>query len=123
MNPIKKAAERLHQALVPVKGVRVYPDIGPDVSPPAAVIGPPALTWEGLPGCGGEPTSGRFGVWVVVDDDDRSVSRLIELVPPVAAALDAVDDAVVVRADPTTYPGSSKDLPAYQIQVDMALGG
>ncbi|PZG14422.1 hypothetical protein C1I95_21765 [Micromonospora craterilacus] len=121
---IKKAAQRLGEAAAAVRGVRVYPDIGPGVSPPAVVIGPPALTWEALPGCGGEPTSGRYPVYVVVGDDpDRALPQLLDLVLAVAAALDAVDDAVVGRAEPTLYPSSGADLPAYQIQVDMALGG
>jgi hypothetical protein len=101
------AAELLH----------VPPDVGPGVDPPAVIVGAPALLWEGL--CG--PTSAQVIVWVVVTLDDLSLARLLELVPLVAVALDTVENATVVRADPGTYPIGTSDLPAYQIHVDVAL--
>ncbi|MFI6160390.1 hypothetical protein ACIA59_10620 [Micromonospora haikouensis] len=120
MNVIEQAEKVLRDALRAVDGARLHPDVGAGVSPPALVVGVPSLTWEGM--CAG-PTSARWLVYVVVPADNaRAAGRLMELVLRVAAALDAVDDAVVVRADPGTYPASGGDLPAYEIQVDMALG-
>lgn len=120
MSAIEDAAAALRTAADAVAGLRVHPDVGPGVEAPAVIVGVPALEWEGL--CDG-PTSARFPVWVVVPNDlARATARLYELVPLVAAAFDEVRDATVVRADPGTYPSSSGDLPAYQIQVDVALG-
>lgn len=125
MSAIDDAATALRTAAgtvapTTVDTLRVHPDVGPGVEAPAVVVGVPALTWEGV--CDG-PTSAQFPVWVVVPNDlERAESRLYELVPLVAAALDGVRDATVIRADPGTYPSSSGDLPAYQIQVDVALG-
>lgn len=120
MSAIEDAATALRTAAGTVPDIRVHPDVGPGVDPPAVVVGVPALEWEGI--CPG-PTSAQFPVWVVVPNDlARADGRLYELVPLVAAALDEVPDATVVRADPGTYPSSSGDLPAYQITVDVALG-
>lgn len=112
------AKAALEEALRTVPGQRVYPDVGPAVDPPGTVVAPPALQWEGA--CTG-PTSARFLVWLVVTNDDRAPQRLLTLLEPVTEALDAVDDAVVVRADPGRYPITNGDLPAYEIQVDYAL--
>jgi hypothetical protein len=120
VSTIEQAANALRAAAATVEGLRVHPDVGPGVDPPAVVVGVPALEWEAL--CPG-PTSAQFPVWVVVPNDlARADTRLYELVPLVAAALDEVPDATVVRADPGTYPSSGVDLPAYQITVDVALG-
>lgn len=119
MAAIQAAKRDLLDALATVTGLRVYPDMGPAVDPPAAVLSPPALTWENM--CPSGPSSARFLVYVVVTNDDRAVDRLLELVPRVAAALDEVTEAVVIRADPGSYPISASDLPAYQIQVDVSL--
>lgn len=119
MNPIERAADDLRAALRTVEGLRVHPDVGPGVDPPAAVVGVPALEWHGV--CGG-PTDARFVVYVVAPAGERAAGQLFGWVPKVAAALDEVPDATVVRADPGAYPASSGDLPAYEIQVDVALG-
>lgn len=118
MGAIAEAKQALLAALREVPGVRNFPDVGPGVDPPCTVLGPPALLWEGV--CP-DPTSARFLVYVVVTSDDQSMDRLYELMPQVAAALDAVRDATVIRADPGVYPTTNGNLPAYEIQVDMAL--
>lgn len=121
MGSIDDAAQALRDALSDpelAEDVRHFPDVGPAVTPPATVMGPPAFTWE-TP-CDA-PTSARWLVYVIVSADDRAMQRLFDLLPKVAAALDAVTDATVVRADPGTYPTSNGDLPAYEIQVDYSL--
>lgn len=124
MSAIEDAAKALRQAAATVApttvtALRVHPDVGPGVEAPAVVVGVPALEWEGI--CDG-PTSAQFPVWVIVPNDlARADVRLFELVPLVADAIDAVPGASVRRADPGTYPTSSGDLPAYQIQVDYSL--
>lgn len=122
MNAAIEAGNALKLALKGITGTRFYPDAGPAVSPPAGgavVLGPPVLRWEAL--CV-EPTSARWVVWAVVAADvDRTLDRLLELVPKVAAALDAVRDAVVVQATPGRYPSSNGDLPAYEVSVEYAL--
>lgn len=120
MPNVIEAADALRAALATVEGVRHYPDVGPGVDPPATVLGVPSLEWGSM--CQ-EPTSASWVVYLVVAADSaRAASTLFQLLPRVVAALDAVEDAVVVRADPGTYPASSGDLPAYQIQIDVALG-
>jgi len=78
------------------------------------------VTWEGY--CP-EPTEAAFIVWAVVDADDRALPRLWDLVAVVSDALDEVKDAAVRRAHPATYPSGSTELPAYQITVEVSLGG
>jgi hypothetical protein len=103
--------------LAAAQGLQVPPDVGPGVDPPAVVVGVPSLLWEST--CG--MTSAQVIVWLVVTRDEFALTRLLELVPLVAAVLDTVENATVVRADPGTYPIGDSDLPAYQISVDVAL--
>lgn len=92
-----------------------------DVDPPAVVVGPPALEWEDYSSA---PSTGRYPVWLVVTGGDGATEQLLGLVPLVAAAIDAIDNAALLRADPGVYPSSTgSDLPAYQFTVEIALGG
>jgi hypothetical protein len=118
MSAIADAAAALAEALKGVPDLRVYTDPGATVDPPAAIVGPPQLSWEGV--CE-DPTSARFLVWVVVPADDRAVERLWELVPLAAAALQTVTDATVTVALPGRWPGGGSDLPAYEITTEVAL--
>lgn len=118
MSVVKAAAAALKAALKTVQDVIPHTDPGATIDPPATVLGPPALTWDALYG---GPTSARWLVYVVVGVDDRAIERLWDLVPVVAAALDEVDDAVVIRADPGTYLTGGGELPCYSIQVDVSL--
>lgn len=114
MSAVSEAAVELRVALKRVAGTRVVTDPGATLDPPALVLGPPSLQWEGM---GGGPTSATFLVYVTVKADERALERLWDLVPAVASELDAVRDAVVLRAD----PGSYRELPCYEIQVEVAL--
>lgn len=118
MSPVVEAADALRAALAAVDGVRFYRDLSASLDPPAALLGPPRLTWEAL--CP-EPTSATFLVYLVVTADDRSVERLWDLIEAVTLALDEVTDAVVMEANPSTWPSGATELPAYEITVDYAL--
>lgn len=118
MSAVKDAVAALNTALKGVEQVRLHADPGAAINPPATVVGPPSLTWDALAVW---PTAARFLVYVVVAADQRALERLWDLVPVVAEAIDGLEDAVVVRADPGTYQTSGGELPCYQIQVDYAL--
>ena len=117
MSAIADAAVMLETALKGMDGVRAYRDPGANLQCPAAVLGPPALTWE--TGCVG-PTSARFLVYAVVDADERAVEKLWDLVDQVANAIDATD-AVVVHADPAVYTSGTRQLPCYEITTEVGL--
>lgn len=127
MSAVADAAGRVLDRLTGLDGVRVEADPGASVSPPAtaagdggatAVLGPPALVWES--GCP-DPTSARWVLYVVVDATDRSLPRLWELVPVVAAALDGDPGIAVLRADPGAYLTGGVELPCYEIQIEVSL--
>lgn len=117
--PIADAAAELEAALQTVSAVSVYRDPSATLAPPAAVLGPPALSWQtGMTG----PTSARFLVYVVVEADERAVERLWQLVAQVADAIDEHSDAVVIRADPAVFVSGGGDLPCYELQVEAPIG-
>lgn len=110
------AAESLRVALASVTGLRVYTDPAATIDPPGVVLTPPTLTWEGYRS---DPTDATFVAAVVVKPDERAMSRLWELVPLVAAAVDEIPDAAVKRAEPGVW--TSNELPAYLIEIEVAL--
>jgi hypothetical protein len=119
MNAIEQAIEALYEALSGIDGLRVVRGIGVRLDPPAAVVGPPQLVWEGM---GSEPTDATFAVPVVVANTEYAMADLMVWAPLVAAAVDQVQDMVVRRAEPGSWPaGSGSDLPAYLITVEVAL--
>lgn len=115
---VKTAAQALLDGLGSIAGFRAYADLGAVLEPPAAVLGPPALTWS-TPS--DEPTGATFLIYVCVESGERSLEQLWDLVPVVAAALDDVRDVDVIRADPGSYTNAGVDLPAYVITVEMEL--
>lgn len=124
MSTVKEAAEELLAVLGTVEGVRVYGDLGANLSPPALLLGPPALGWRSF--CGPAPTSARFVVFVVVDASARALEELWELVPAVATAVEqgmpsaAVQDGSAA-AMPTTWNIAGVELPAYQLTIEVDL--
>ena len=96
--------------------------LGENITPPAFVLGPPSLLFEGYCADPLQPSSATFTVWVVVDANEWSMERLWDLVPLAATAVESVQDAGVERADPATYPvGGDLDLPAYTLTVPVTL--
>jgi hypothetical protein len=112
--------EALDAALRGVEGCRVYEDPGATFDPPALVVIAPAVVWDGYRQV---PSEATFTVLLAVKKDERANQRLRQLRPLVAAAIDSVPDAVLVRAIPgSTGPiGSGGALPAYLFEVECAL--
>lgn len=117
---VQQAAADLEAAVRQVDGVRFYRDPSAAmVDPPAALVGPPRITFDGM--CPG-PTAATFVVYVLASMDERAVSRLWDLVPLVAEAIDEqVRDAVVTEANPGVFDAGGNDLPSYEITVEVAL--
>lgn len=118
MSVVKDMVDQLIEALKTVDGLRVYQEVGASESPPMAVLGPPSLTWEVYDT---EPTSATFQVAVVVAMNERALERLWEFAPLVAAAVDTVPNAAVIRADPGAFESGGAKLPAYNITVECSL--
>lgn len=116
---IDDAVEQLRAALRTVPKLKVRSNVGEVLDPPAAVVGPPRLTPDAY---GPELTTATFIVGLVVPDDERALPRLYDLIPLVTTALHNESSAVVVSADPGTWPaGGGLELPAYLIEVEMSL--
>lgn len=115
---IRETSDALKVALEAVDGIEVYRDFAPSVDAPAAVIGPPRMTWTTV--CA-DPTGLTFPVFLVVKADEYATDALWDLLPLVSAALDATDFASVSEALPGTFPVGGVDLPAYELTVDSTL--
>ena len=106
--------------------LRRFDEYGPPPTMPAVIVGSAQLGPEGtMRGRDGvmEFTEARVPVWLAVPTDERAVSNLYTILPLVTAALDDVQDAVVVSAQPGRYPSPTdqKDYPAYEIVVEYAV--
>lgn len=118
MSAVADMADALMAALQTLTGDQTYRDPGANIRPPATVLGPPALTWEGM--CDG-PTSARFLVYAIADAAQAAPETLPDFAVEVAAAIDAVPNAVVLRADPAVYVTGTTQLPCYQLSVEASL--
>lgn len=99
--------------------LRVYPDPGATVTPPAVVIGLPVLVSDS--GCVG-PRLARFKVAVIVSADERAAERLWDLVPLVEAAIWTVQDAVTApEQTPGVFTNGGLALPSYELSVEVGL--
>jgi hypothetical protein len=112
------AADRISAALTAVPGVRYYRQLGGAIDPPATVLPPPRLAWNGPTS---EPTDATWTVGLIVDRTDRTVEQLESLLQPVVEALDGLDDVVVTTAEMGSYPAGGVELPAYLITLEVAL--
>lgn len=116
MTTVPEAVDALKTALKTVEGIKVYTDPAETVDPPAALVGPPRLDWEGY----GPVAAATFPVFVIVPLDDRALQRLWELVPAVQAALETTD-ATARTASPIVFNSGGQDLPAYEITTEYPL--
>lgn len=113
------AGERIADALRRVPDLRVSVGLGRPVSPPVAVVGPPELEFEGLEP---SPTRGSWPVYLVVALSEFATGQLLDLIGPVAAAINEHSGGVVTKAEPGVYPGSAQaELPAYMLTVEAVL--
>ena len=118
MSTVDDAFAAMRSALRAVDGVRLHVLGEEALGPDAVVLAPPRLTWGGP---GPDPTDATFSLALVVAANDRAAVHLMRLLPRVVAAVEALDDAVVRRAEIGTYPASPTPLPAYLIDVGHAL--
>lgn len=121
-NRIDTALDELSNGLESALGtvLRIYRDGTNPVDPPGIVLGPPQLRWEAADN---GVTSFTLILYLIVKADDRMMSRLFDLVEPVANAVwDNVETAAVTDASPGSYPISdTTSLPCYQLTVEMSL--
>lgn len=110
MSVLSDATRALAAAVSAVPTVRGYAELSPDADPPAVVVGPPRLTFEGF---GNDPSAVEFIAYLVVPRDDRAIERLYDLLPQVVAAINSTDDFTVTSAE----PGGFNELPAYELTI------
>lgn len=104
-------------ALRAVEGLRVHADPGEVVDPPAAVLLPPAFTWDGYLS---DPTGATVTLALCAPSNDRALRSLLGFLPLVVAAVDDVPDAVVRSAAPGVLAAEAgADLPAYLIEIEV----
>lgn len=107
------------KAALKAADIRAHDELSEMFSPPAAVIGPPTLTWD-TPGS--FPRMATFQVALVVRESDRAAEKLYEMVP---AAVEAIEthtvDAVVTTAAPGLFQSGAVDLPSYSLTVEVGL--
>jgi len=118
MSAIADAVAMLDAAAKTVPGVEVSTDLGAALNPPTVMISPPQLSWDGY---NVEPTEATFLVFVIVAFDDYAIEKLYQLVPQVAAALDANTDGSVRTAAPAVFQSGGHDYPAYEITCEVPL--
>jgi hypothetical protein len=118
VSAVADMAEALEAALETITADQTYRDPGANIVLPATVLGPPALIWEGM--CDG-PTSARFLVYAIAAANEEAPETLPDFAIVVAAAIDAVPNAVVTRADPAVYVTGTTQLPCYQLTIECSL--
>jgi len=118
---VPEVAAALAEVLRQIDGLRVHTDPSATVVPPAVVIGPPALGWAGY--CPDmAPTRARFALHLVLPSTSRTLELAWQMVPQVAGMAETVDGVTLADAEHQARPGVwPPDLPAYQIDVDVAL--
>lgn len=122
MRTVVEARDELKAALTTVADLSVYTVAGANLNVPAAVIGPPDLTWEGGYGVA-EPSDATFPIAVVVAQNESAVDVLEQLIVQVTDAIyNNTEDMAVTAANPETYPtGNSTALPCYVINCEVTL--
>ncbi len=116
-----EAALRAASAALPAdERFTVLTELAGQPDPPAAILAPPALRWDGPTGYG--PREASWITYLVVPVGDRFVAELYRLLPTVVNALEGpATDAVVSSAEPGVYRAGSTELPAYLITAEVAL--
>jgi hypothetical protein len=119
MNSIQKARAALADVLSEIKGLRVYRQLGEVVDPPAVMVSLPRIEYDGRPG---EATSATFTIPLFAAMEGDTSDQLAHWEPIVTKVLDGLNDQVTVTASaPGTWPAGGTDLPAYLIEVEVAL--
>lgn len=114
------ALEAAAATLPDVRAFRVYSEPTDVVDPPGVVLFPPTFGWEAGPP--GPPRSATFTATVCVQGGTGTVSAdLYTVLPVVTEAIESVDDALMVSAEPGSYTAGEVDLPAYILRFEVAL--
>jgi hypothetical protein len=119
MNSVQQARAELAECLDELPGLNVTRQLGQTMELPAVVVSLPRLAFEGQNP--GEPTQGTFLLALMAPRDEDVAESLTEWVTKVTEQIDRLDSAVVRNADPGTWPSGGTDLPAYLIEVEVAL--
>lgn len=100
-------------------GVRTYL-LGEQTEAECVVMTVPELLLETA---SAYPTDAIFGLAAVVKRDEKMVPNLLRLVRTVIQALDesTYEFAITDRITPAQFPSGANTLPAYLIQVEVAL--
>jgi len=117
MIDLQSVIDEITAVLRTVDGVRFY-DYGDNIDPPAVLVSPPTIDWEGY---ASQPTTATIQVFLVVGQTDRALPQLLKYLPLVSEALDGVENAVVRTANPTIFQAGNTDLPCYAISVEISL--
>lgn len=120
-NHLLDAQNRLQAALLTVDGLRV-PDVSQSVSPPAAVIGPPKLSWDGYGTVGGAVLSTQWNIYLILSVSQYAINNLMSMVAKVTAAIEKYTPGIVLSAAAGSYVSPTGALPAYVIVVMMEPG-
>ncbi|MCF7548903.1 hypothetical protein [Pseudonocardia sp. WMMC193] len=118
MSTVAEAAVLIRDALKVISTLRIYTDTAQPADPPAVIIGPPNLRWEAA--CS-DPSHATFPLYLVLPWRDRVMEQMWDLVPEVAAAVEAVRGVVVTGANPGIYSSPSGELPSYTVTCQVAL--
>lgn len=118
MNSIQQARAALSEALDGIDGLRVHRELGDVVDPPAVMVSLPRVEFRGPPG---EPTHATFTIPLFAARTGDVSDELAGWLPVVASCLENIG-VPVTAAVPGTWPaGGSVELPAYLIEVEVAL--
>lgn len=119
MNSVQAVRADLAEQLDELPGLNVSRQLGQTMELPAVIVSLPRLVFEGPNP--GEPTQATFLLALMVPRDEDVSDSLAEWITKVAEQIDRWDSAVVRNADPGTWPSGGIDLPAYLIEVEVAM--
>lgn len=112
------ALEAASASVPPAHRFRVVTELADSIDPPAAILLPPTLTWEGP---GPDPHTAAWTVALVVTPGDYLVGQLFELLPEVTSSLDNMVDCVMQTAEPDIFRTGGTELPGYFLRVEVDL--
>ena len=119
MNNLTATRTGIADALSTITGLAVTRSVGAVLDPPCVVVGAMRLEWKVS---GYEPTEGVIVVGLAVAHRDDAQEELDEwLIKVVTAIEDHTSNATVKSATENTVPAGGVDLPAYLIEVEVAL--
>lgn len=124
-----KAAEALADVLGSINGLRSYPLLPDQFSPPGVVVGQPTFDYQTAPEV---PCSLQMevpGYLTVARSSDRQAQvQLLDFVEAIDGVLDKdetlggrVVHAALLRATPATVSTSGQDLPSYELSFRLLV--